>query len=115
MPVSSILSPGVHGAKIPGAKMSDAKMPGAKLSYDLLLVPVPVSSILSTGAGLRWLRSVALIPSHQQHHAALQVCACNFDNQLTLLLIVVNETQHAHEELKHNGHDCEDEDNLENY
>ena len=76
---------------------------------------MPVSSILSTGAGLRWLRSVALIPSHQQHHAALQVRASIFGNQLTLLLIVVNKTQHSHEESKHIGYDCEDDDNFENY
>ena len=63
---------------------------------------VPVSSILQvTGAGLRWLRSVPLIPSPQQHHAALQVPASIFiDNQLMLLLIVVNKTHHPHLQMK---------------
>ena len=60
-----------------------------------------MSNILSTGAGLRWLRSVPLIPSPQQHHAALQVPASIFiDNLLMLLLMVVNKTQHPHLQMK---------------
>ena len=62
---------------------------------------VPVSSILQvTGAGLRWLRSVPLIPSSQQHHAALQVPADILDDQLMLLLMVVNKTQDPHLQMK---------------